>query len=74
MSGKGLNGALVVFLAGGLRVGVGSSCIGALRIWVEEALLRLEVPAFSWGERRRRDSTKVFLFLASVLVVWESES
>ena len=30
MSGKGLNGALVVFFACGLRVGIGTSCIGAL--------------------------------------------
>ena len=49
MSGKGLNGALVAFLACVLRVGVGSSCIGGLQRWVEEPLLRLVVPASSWG-------------------------
>lgn len=71
MNGKGLNGALLAFWARVLRLEVGSNGRGALQRWVPESLLRLIVPASRWRDLRRRGSTKVFFFLASVPVVGE---
>ena len=48
MNGKGLNGALLAFLAGVLSLDVGSDRLGVL-YRLEEILLRLIVPSSSWG-------------------------
>ena len=72
MSGKGLNGSLVAFLACGLREGDGSNGIGALRRG-GEAFLESMLSASSWRNRRGRGSTDFVVFLVSVPAVWELE-